>query len=375
MTGRQLTLATLDRQLMLRRERLSVDQAIRRVVALQAQEPASPYLALWNRVDGFDPDELTAAFVAGRVIKAPLMRITLHAVHRDDYPALRHAMAPSLRASRVYDRRFKGLGLTPAEADALIPDLLHFTERPRSNAELDERVRDRLGELPPPGVWWALRTYGPFVHAPAGTTWTFGPRPTYSAGPVADPADPPDRSIEHLIRRYLAGFGPASIADIAQFTLLRRSVVRSAVTAMHGTLRDRPGPDGEPLLDLPDLKLPDPDTPAPARLLGMWDSMLLAYADRSRLVPNVHRSHVTRRNGDVLPALLVDGQVAGVWRATADGIEAGAFEWLTDGQWAELGCEAAALTSFLADRDPLVYSRFGHWWAKGLPIVQSRTLR
>ncbi|WP_395727854.1 winged helix DNA-binding domain-containing protein [Nakamurella sp.] len=373
-TTRQLNRATLDRQLLLGRTALPVDEAVRRTVALQAQEPASPYLALWNRLAGFVPADLTAAFTDGRVIKAPLMRITLQAVHRDDYPAFRHAMASSLRASRVYDRRFRGLGLTPADADALIPDLLAFTGEPRSNADLDSWARDRLGELPPPGVWWALRTYGPFVHAPAGTTWTFGPRPAYAAGPVADSADPPDRSIEHLIRRYLAGFGPAGVVDIAQFTLLKRSVVRAAVAAMAGTLRDRPGPDGVELLDLPDLGVPDPDTPAPARLLGMWDSLLLAHADRSRHIPPRYRSHVIRRNGDVLPTLLVDGHVAGVWRATENGIEAGAFEPLTDEQWAELDREGAALTAFLADRDPLIYRRFGHWWAKGLPIGQSRTL-
>ena len=360
---------------MLRRAQLPVDEAVRRAVALQAQEPASPYLALWNRVESFRPENLTAAFAEGRVIKASLMRITLQAVHRDDYPAFRHAMAPSLRASRVYDRRFQGLGLTPVDADALIPDLLAFTARPRSNADLDAWTRERLGDLPPPGVWWALRTYGPFVHAPAGAIWTFGTRPAYAAGPVSDSDRTSDESIQYLIRRYLAGFGPASVADIAQFTMLKRSVVRAAVTAAAGTLRARPGPDGLELLDLPDLDVPDPDTPAPARLVGMWDSMLLAYADRSRLIPPRYRSHVIRQNGDVLPTLLVDGQVAGVWRATDDGIEAGAFHALDDRQWDELAAEAAALVTFLADRDPLIYRRYGHWWAKGLPIVRSCTLR
>jgi hypothetical protein len=375
LSGRQLTLATLDRQLMLRRARLSVDDAVRRTVALQAQEPASVYLALWNRIDGFDPDQLGAAFTDGRVIKASLMRLTLHAVHRDDYPAFRHAMASSLRASRVFDRRFAGLGLTAADADALIPALLEYTVEPRSNAEIDAWVRERLGEIPPPGVWWALRTYGPFVHAPAGAPWTFGPRPSYTAGPVVPTADPPDRSIEHLVRRYLAGFGPASVADIARFTLLKAPVIRGAVKAMAATLRERRGPDGVVLLDLPDLNVPDLDTPTPARLLGMWDSILLAYADRSRIIPPDYRAQVIRQNGDVLPTLLVDGRVAGVWRATEAGIEAGAFHRLTEDQWDELAGEAGALTRFLAGRDPLVYRRFGHWWDKGLPIVQSRTFR
>lgn len=370
----QLNRATLERQLLTGRARLPVVEAVRRVVALQAQEPASPYLALWNRVVGFDPAELDAAFAGGQVLKAPLMRITLQAVHRDDYPAFRHAMASSLRASRVHDRRFTGLGLTAEQVDSLIPDLLAFTAEPRSNADLDAWARNRLGDLPPPGAWWALRTYGPFVHAPSGLPWTFGARPRYTAGPVADRSDPAEPSVAHLIRRYLAGFGPATVADIAQFTLLRRPVVRAAVAAVRGTLRDRRGPDGAELLDLPDLDLPEPDRPVPARLLGMWDSVLLAHADRSRLIPPAHRSAVIRRNGDVLPTLLVDGRVAGVWRATDRGIEAGAFQPLSEDQWTGLAAEASALTAMLADREPAVYRRFDHWWAKGLPVVASRLL-
>jgi len=58
LTERQLNRATLDRQMLLRRESMEVVDAVRRLVALQAQEPASPYLALWNRLADFDPAEL-----------------------------------------------------------------------------------------------------------------------------------------------------------------------------------------------------------------------------------------------------------------------------------------------------------------------------
>jgi hypothetical protein len=360
--------------MLLRREQVPVADAISRVVALQAQDPASPYLALWNRLEGFDPDELTAAYSRGRVVKATLMRITLHTVRDDDHPHFRRAMVDSLRASRIYDRRFKGLGLSVDQADALVPGLLDFTTRPRSNAEIDAWVRERIGELPAPGVWWALRTYGPFVHSPTGGPWSFGPRPCYRTAPAPDLPGSAEPSIQHLILRYLAGFGPASIADVAQFTLLRRSVVRNVVTSMTGTLRQLTGPDGETLLDVPDGPWPDPARPAPARLLGMWDSVLLAYADRSRLIPPAYRSQVIRQNGDVLPTLLVDGEVAGVWRVVDGAVEAGAFHPLTEDDWAALAVEAAALTEILADREPRLYRRYAHWWAKGLPIVQARVL-
>ncbi|GAX57833.1 hypothetical protein SO3561_09403 [Streptomyces olivochromogenes] len=79
LTARQLALATLDRQLLLERQRLDVAEAVRRVCALQAQAPASPYLALWNRVQDFAPKDLDAAFAHGRIVKATLMRILITA--------------------------------------------------------------------------------------------------------------------------------------------------------------------------------------------------------------------------------------------------------------------------------------------------------
>ena len=105
----------------------------------------------------------------------------------------------------------------------------------------------------------------------------------------------------------------------------------------------------------------------------MWDSRLLAYADRGRLVPPEHRRDITRINGDVLPTLLVDGLVAGVWRPVEGGIEATAFHALTDQAWAGLASEAVSLVGFLAGRDPAAYRRYGHWWAT-LPKGEVRIL-
>jgi hypothetical protein len=126
-------------------------------------------------------------------------------------------------------------------------------------------------------------------------------------------------------------------------------------------------------LEVPGGTLPDEDSPAPPRLLGMWDSILLAYADRSRIIPPAYRALVTRRNGDVLPTLLVDGFVAGVWRPVEGGIEATAFHRLSDDAWAGLEHEARALVAFQADREPTVYRRYAHWWTD-LPSDEVRVL-
>lgn len=372
LTARALNRATLARQLLLDREPVDVVEGVRRVVALQAQEPVSPYVALRNRLAGFDPAHLDAAFASQAIVKATLMRITLHAVTSGDYPDFRAAMVSTLRASRFYDKRFKQTGLSIADADALLPDLLAFASKPRTNLELEAWVDAQVGDLPKPGVWWALRTSAPLVHAPTGGPWTFGPRPSYLSAPAQATLDG-DTAITTLVRRYLEGFGPATPQDIAQFSLLRRPAVRDALQRLDGELVRMAGPGGAELLDVPGAPLPDEDTVAPPRLLGMWDSLLLAYADRSRVVPEAYRKLVIRSNGDVLPTVLVDGFVCGVWRPADGRIEVTTFRELPDGAWHDLSTEAAGLLGVFADRDPAVYRRYGRWWA-ALPAADVRTL-
>jgi hypothetical protein len=373
LTARELNRATLTRQLLLQRQALDVAEGVRRVVALQAQHAASPYLALWNRLAGFEPADLDAAFADRKVVKATLLRITLHAVHAEDYPPFHEAMQPSLRAARLGDRRFTGSGLTAADADALVGELLAFADRPRTAAEIQAWIQARLG-VPPKGVWWALRSYAPLLHAVTGRPWSFGARPAYVAAGIAPTlGTAADQALKTLVLRYLEGFGPASVADVAQFALVSRSRARGAMDALAGALERLTGPDGTELFDLPGAPRPAADTPAPPRLLPMWDNILLAYADRSRVIPPDYRKLVTRSNGDVLPTLLVDGAVAGVWRPVEGGIEATAFHPLPSRTWEELAGEAQALLALLAGREPDVYRRHDRWWA-AVPSAEVRIL-
>lgn len=373
LTARRLNRATLVRQLLLRRERIAVLDAVHRIVALQAQEPASPYLALWNRVKGFDPDDLDAAFADRSVVRASLMRVAMHAVGADDYPAFQDAMQPTLRAARLNDARFRLAGLSIAEADALLPDVMAFASTPRTTAQVEAWLDERLGPPPRGRAWWAFRHYGPFVHAPVGKPWSFPARTVYRAAHEHITPSAPETSLRHLVLRYLEGFGPASVQDIAQFTMLKRPLIRAAVEALGDGLVHVSAPDGAKLLDVPKGLIPAEETPAPPRLLGMWDEVLLAYVDRSRIIPPDVRKLVIRINGDVLPTVLVDGHVAGVWRPVEDGIEASAFEKLTTESWKSLAIEAADLVKLLADRDPRVYARYAHWW-KGMPSAEVRIL-
>ena len=374
-TARELNRATLARQLLLSRESLSVTDAVRRVVALQAQQPASPYLALWNRILGFDPGELDAAFAGHRVVRAQLMRITMHAVHAEDHQAFREAMEPTLRGSRLGDPRFTASGLTLGEADVLAGELLDFAFQARTNAECEAWVAGRLGAPMPPLAWRMLRQYAPLWHVPAGGPWLFDSRDYVAARPrpVLADAGVRDLALRVLVRRYLEGFGPASIADVGRFALVQRSRVKAAVQALGDAVVQLEGPDGTVLYDVPGAARPAESVVAPPRLMAMWDSILLAYADRGRVIPAGYQKLVTRTNGDVLPTVLVDGYVAGVWRAVPDGIEVTAFHPLPGLAWEQLADEARALVSFLADREPEVYRRYHHWWGK-LPEAETRLL-
>lgn len=372
LTARRLNRATLARQLLLRRAPIHVGDAVRRVLALQAQEPATPYLALWNRVADFDPADLDRAYADRMVVKATLLRITLHAVHALDYPDIHQAVLPTLRAARLTDRRFLSSGLSVTDADALLAPLAEFARRPRTRIEIEEMLTRRLGE-PRKHVWWALRTYAPLHYAPTGGPWSYGGSYKVVAARPASAGTDHDVAMRRVVLRYLEAFGPATVQDLGRI-VLGQPAVRRALQVLDGQLERFEDPAGASLYDLPGAPRPDEDVVAQPRLLPMWDSILLAHADRTRFIPSEYRELICRRNGNVLPTLLVDGRVAGVWRPVADGIEATAFHRLDDEAWAGLAGEAAALIAFLAGRDPFVYRQYGHWWRRGLPAAEVRVL-
>jgi hypothetical protein len=373
LTDGQLNRATLDRQMLLRRERVDVGDAVRRIGFLQAQEPASPYLALWNRIEGLEPAAVDAAFADGVLVRSSLLRLTLHTVHASDHPAFHEAMVPSLRGSRLNDRRLTDAGLTAAELDAVLPDLVTFLADARGTEEIEQFLADRLGRHEP-RAWWATRMFAPLHHVPTGGAWSFRSRGSYRAAPTVHDPESRDEAVRHLVRRAIECFGPLTARDIAQFTILRSAVVAGAIDALDEELVRHEGSTGAVLFDVAGGSIPAGDTPAPPRLLGMWDSTLLAFADRTRVIPEEWRPHVIRRNGDVLPTVLVDGHVAGVWRTNGGSVEVTAFRALDSAVWSALADEAATLIRFVSGRDQNVYSRYAHWWDKGLPAIRTRVL-
>ncbi|WP_335987026.1 winged helix DNA-binding domain-containing protein [Glycomyces sp. MUSA5-2] len=367
LTTRRLNRATLDRQSLLHRAEADVESAVRGAVALQTQSPVSGYIGLWNRVAGFDPADLDAAYKEGRVLRGNPVRMTLHTVAADEYRTFREATEPSLYAAKL-GGRIAAAGITGTEAYELseaLYEALFAAGEVRTARECEAWLADRLDAATAKAVWPGIRQYAPLLRAPGAGPWGFTDKVEYTAAPDK-PALRDDEAAEAglaaLILRHIEGFGPVSVADVAQFAMVQRGRVKKALVPLDLELHQ--GPNGEVLYDLPGAALPDEDVPAPPRLMAMWDNVFLAFHDRARTVPPEYRTTLIRNNGDVLPMLLVDGLAAGVWRTVDGAIEATAFHPLPEDVWAALAEEAKGLAALLADRESDVYRRHHHWWDK-----------
>ncbi len=340
---RVLNRATLARQLLLKREQLDVATAVSRLGALQAQRPRAPFVALAARLDGFEREQLTRALHERTVVRATLMRETLHLVAAADYPHDAVAMAPyfrTLRAQHLPDgvTMERVVELASHAAEALAEPLEATALRPLL-AELEAEIADDR-------VWRRVRTNAPILHVPGDEPHAFGQRNRFVAAAAwlgvheVQEAD----GLTRLVRRYLAAYGPASRADVAAWTGLAVTTLAPALKALGPELERIEDERGRELLDLSGAPRPAADTPAPLRLLGEWDNVLLAHADRTRMFDDETRRAVIRKNGDVLPTILVDGVVAGTWwwrrRKDVATLEATPFARLSKGQRDEQEREA-----------------------------------
>ena len=362
----ELNRATLARQHLLEPATLDVVAAIESLAGLQSQEPASPSIALWTRLAGFAADDLDRAFADRTVVKATLMRATLHAVSATDYLRFLPALRPMHHGLR---RRGSG-----AIEEAIVRELgrsaLAFAAEPRSNPVLRNHVATEAARL---GVdldeaWWWVRLRHDFIHVPTSAPWSFSRRPTLAAAAswLADPAFVAEpAAIDHLVRRYLGAFGPATLGDAAAWSGLTIARLRPAIRAIEdaGDLWRARNEQGRELLDLVAAPRPPAAISAPPRLLPMWDSLLLGHADRTRVIDDAARSLVIGRNGDTLPSFLVDGQVAGLWWAVSEPgsrcrIELEPFRRLTATTTRALVREAERLAVLLEPLEPTVYRRY-----------------
>lgn len=310
LTRRALNRATLDRQLLLDRSPMPVLDAVERLVGLQAQTPHSWYVGLWSRLAGFRPEHAADLLTDRTLVRMVLMRSTIHLVSATDALELR-ALTQIVSERGIRSNYGKDLaGLDRAELTAAGRALVDA--EPLTFAELGRRLAERWPDRAPGSLAQAIRAWVPLVQVPPRGLWGV-------SGPVAhmsvqgwlrrEPAADP--SLEGMVRRYLAAFGPATVRDVQTWSGLTR--LGEVVDRLRPELRTFADEDGRELFDLPEAPRPDPDTPAPVRFLYDFDNLLLSHADRRRVVTDAMREQDFGKN--VQPSVvLIDGHTHASWK-------------------------------------------------------------
>src|SRR6267378_1372623 len=307
---RALNRALLARQLLLQRDAAPIESTLEHLVGMQAQEPLDPYLGLWSRLRGFDPNELGRLKEEREVVRTALMRSTIHLVTARDARALRPLIQPVLNRTLQgswgrYTKKMDLDAVAAAGRQILEREPLAFAELgaelakrwPKRNAQaLAQVVRARIAlvQVPPRGVWGKR---GQARHAPL-ESWLGDP-----PGPTLD--------VEGMVRRYLAAFGPASAQDVQAWCGLTR--MNEVLERLSPELALFQGHDGTPLYDNRGGPRPNADVSAEPRFLPQYDNLFLGHRDRSRLMGDAPRRSPLPDNAAVRH-MLIDGYLAATWK-------------------------------------------------------------
>ncbi|MFF1902843.1 winged helix DNA-binding domain-containing protein [Kitasatospora sp. NPDC058218] len=352
MTDRALNRATLQRQYLLESSDMAPLQMIEHLVGMQAQAPYPPYTGLWTRLREFTHDELGGLLQDRSAVRILLYRGTIHLVSAADCLALRPVV------QRVIDRMYVPARTVAATGD---PETIarHGVEilkkEPLTPKELGDALTERFPNAVPRQLGDVARAKLALVQTPPRAVWGIGGVTRYATAESWLGAPLKAASLPSVIRRYLAAFGPATVQDVQAWCGLTR--LREVTDSMGDLLRLR-GERGAELLDLPDAPRPGADVPAPVRFLPDFDNVVLSYADRSRIVPEQHRGHLFLKNGIVPGSVLVDGMVAGTWRADAGVVTITLLERIGAADEVALLVTGERLARFLAPSNADVDVRF-----------------
>jgi hypothetical protein len=316
---RTLNRATLDRQLLLRRHARPARWAIGHLTALQAQAPLAPYVGLWTRLAGFRHEDLQDLLTERSVVRAHLLRNTVHLLTAEDFVGFRALFQPLIERGLAANFGRNLRGVDSEELKATAAALL--TQGPLTRTQLAARLAERWPDHDPASLAYAATHLLVLVQVPPRGLWGRAGQATFfPAGAWLDGLDrvapDPARALEQLVLRYLAAYGPASVRDIQAWSGLSR--LREVTDRLGARLRAVTGPDGARLLDLAGAPRPDPDLPAPPRFLPEYDNLLLSYADRGRVIPHNRPVPLPAGRGATTGTLLVDGFWQADWKITRE---------------------------------------------------------
>lgn len=308
---RALNRTTLARQHLLQRSSLSAPQALEALVGLQAQQASSPYVALWTRLHDFEREALAQAIHDRSVVKATLMRSTLHLVTSDDYLRLRATVQPVLTAA--WEAIFKELK-GEFDVNALVNVARSFlAERPRTFAEITEHLTAAMPGYEAGALRYGVRTHLPLVQVPVQKQWSYPGNPQFALAEQWLGKEIPDESdLRGLTLRYLRAFGPARVTDMQTWSGLGK--LKEHFEQMRPELITYRDEQGVELFDLPEMEIVSDDAPAPVRFLPEFDNLLLSHSNRTRVVDDAYRKQVYLPGLRVAATFLADGFVAGVWK-------------------------------------------------------------
>jgi hypothetical protein len=339
MTARDLNRALLARQHLLTRTDAPISTVLEQMGGLQAQYSPAMYIGLWTRMAGLARDAVTAALVRREAVQATLLRSTIHLVSKADYWPFAIGIRPWRRDLFLRVVKPTRTAAQMEEVAATVRQSLQ--DGPLRQADLyalvDPALRNGIGlwldlvRVPPSGTWERRRAdlYG------LAELWVGPPRATQAQG------------IRLLVRRYLAGFGPARRAEIADWAGLPVNQVAAVLEQLN--LRRFRAEDGAVLYDLPRAPRPDADTPAPVRFLPVWDATLLVHARRTGILPEEYRPRIfNTKSPHSFNTFLVDGAVAGTWRFEHGRVALTEFAPLDAAVRRELTEEADRLAAFHA---------------------------
>jgi hypothetical protein len=317
LTLREINRATLARQMLLARERITPLAAIERLIGLQAQWPRPPFVGLWTRLDGFERAHLAQLFEARTVVRATFIRATIHVLTAKDFLALRPVIQPILVGGlqAILKGRLDGIDLDAltTKARALVAD------GPRTFEELRDAFLREDPDCDERAMGYAVRMLLPLVQVPSrDAAWSFPAQAGFAPADQWLGKKVPTKPVapDALITRYLAAYGPATAADVAAWSALGKPDVREAIERLRPQLAIFRDEKKRELFDLPDAPRPPADTPAPVRFVPEYDNLINTRADE-RFVARGDRPRVFLSALRLAATVLVDGFVAGVWKLQA----------------------------------------------------------